>query len=57
MKKPLPLTLALLLFAASAGAQEPANPAPPKAVEGTLVAVARHLSDPYALYQIGRAHV
>ena len=50
MKKPLSLALAFLIFSASAGAQEPAQPAPPKAVEGALVAVARHLSDPYALY-------
>lgn len=33
-----------------AWAQEQAKPAPPKAVEGALVAVAKHLSPPYALY-------
>ena len=39
-----------LLLAAPAWAQEQAQPAQPKAVEGALVAVARHLSAPYALY-------
>lgn len=50
MKKRLSLTLALLLFIAPAWAQEPAQPAQAKAVEGALAVVARHLSDPYALY-------
>ena len=50
MKKQLSLTLAFLLFIAPAWAQEPAQPAQAKAVEGALVAVARHLSAPYALY-------
>ncbi|MEK6604364.1 MAG: hypothetical protein AABY77_00560, partial [Nitrospirota bacterium] len=39
-----------LLLVAPAWAQEQAQPAQPKAVEGALVAVARHLSAPYALY-------
>lgn len=38
------------LLAAPAWAQEQAKPAPTKAAEGALAAVARHLSDPYALY-------
>ncbi len=44
------LTLTLLLSTAPTGAQEQAKPVPPKAVEGALVAVAKHLSPPYALY-------
>jgi hypothetical protein len=44
------VTLTLLLFTAPAWAQEQAKPAPPKAVEGALSAVAKHLSAPYALY-------
>jgi hypothetical protein len=44
------LTGALLLFAAPAWTQEQAKPAPPKAIEGALTAVAKHLSAPYALY-------
>src|SRR6266487_4104013 len=44
------LTLTLLLFVVPTGAQEQAKPAPPKVVEGALVAVAEHLSPPYALY-------
>lgn len=44
------LSIVLLLLTASAWAQEQAKPAQPKAVEGALVAVARHLSAPYALY-------
>lgn len=44
------LTLTLFLFVVPAWAQEQAQPAPPKVVEGALVAVAKHLSDPYALY-------
>lgn len=43
-------SFALLLLTVPAGAQEPAKPAQPKAVEGALTAVARHLSAPYALY-------
>ena len=39
-----------LLLVAPAWAQEQTQPAQPKAVEGALVAVARHLSPPYALY-------
>ncbi|MDO8547311.1 MAG: hypothetical protein Q7R68_08105 [Nitrospirales bacterium] len=39
-----------LLLVAPAWAQEQAQPAQPKVIEGALVAVARHLSDPYALY-------
>jgi hypothetical protein len=39
-----------LLLVAPAWAQEQAQPAQPKVVEGALVAIARHLSDPYALY-------
>ena len=39
-----------LLLVSPAWAQEQARPAQPKMIEGALVAVARHLSDPYALY-------
>lgn len=39
-----------LLLVAPAWAQEQAQPSQPKAVEGALTAVARHLSAPYALY-------
>jgi hypothetical protein len=44
------LTLTLLLFTAPAWPQERARPAQTRAVETSLVAVARHLSAPYALY-------
>lgn len=47
MSTRLGLPLVFLLFTATAWAQEPAQP---KAIEGALVAVAKHLSDPYALY-------
>ena len=43
-------SFALLLLTVPAWAQEQAKPAPARAVEGALVAVARHLSAPYALY-------
>lgn len=46
----LHLSIALLLLTTSAGAQEQAKPAQPKVVETALVAVAKHLSAPYALY-------
>ena len=49
MKQRLLLACALLLVAPT-WAQEQAQPAQPKVIEGALVAVARHLSDPYALY-------
>jgi hypothetical protein len=39
-----------LLFAAPEWAQAQAKPAPPRSPEAALVAVARHLSDQYALY-------
>ena len=44
------LALAFFIFVAPAWAQEPAKPAKPRAVEAALVAVARHLSNQYALY-------
>jgi hypothetical protein len=49
MTQRLLLACALLLVV-PAWAQEQAQPAQPKVIEGALVAVARHLSDPYALY-------
>jgi len=44
------LALAFFIFVVPAGAQEPAKPAKPRAVEAALTAVARHLSPPHALY-------
>ena len=40
----------LILCTARVQAQEQAKPAPPQAAEAALVAVAKHLSDQYALY-------
>ncbi|TAL09433.1 MAG: hypothetical protein EPO02_10145 [Nitrospirae bacterium] len=50
MKRQIAVALTLLLFTAPAWAQEQAKPAPPKAVERALAAVAKHLTNQYALY-------
>lgn len=44
------LALAVLICTEPAWAQEQAQPAQPTVIEGALVAVARYLSPPYALY-------
>ena len=45
-----PVLALIVLLSATASAQEEAKPAPTSSQETALVAVARHLSGPYALY-------
>jgi hypothetical protein len=47
---PLILVMIVFLLASPVLAQEQAKPAPPRSPESALVAVARHLTDQYALY-------